>query len=279
MTDIPNLSSSIPSRLNVTDVRDSDQFVLRLGPLPETSRLGSVRASVLSFLIDAVIGITVDQDPDSWSFTSNMTVRMNPVPAPTYVDARGWVLRDSKRSATGEARLVDDTGALVAYGAAGFASVARRPGDPAKIAFDPAKRSPFFRGVRPVDEPLVEAAGIRVIDGGAGVVEVEIVDELRNPAGALQGAMVALVAEVAAEEMISARAGRPGLVCDLDIRYLSQARVGPVRTRSEWLGDGPESGILVELHDLSTSRLLTHVVARGVVPDERTADAAPDPER
>ena len=106
MTDVPRLATSIPSRLNVT-VPQVDPLMLRLVPLPETCRLGSVRASALSFVIDAVAGVTVDSDPDHWTFTSDMSVRMNPVPAPDLVDGTAAVLRRGKRSATTEARLVD----------------------------------------------------------------------------------------------------------------------------------------------------------------------------
>ena len=108
MTDIPNLAASIPSRLKVSVPVVADPLVLRLEPIPETCRLGSVRASALSFLIDAVAGIEVDRGLDAWTFTSEMTVRMNPVPAPMLVDATGNVLREGKRSATCEARLVDE---------------------------------------------------------------------------------------------------------------------------------------------------------------------------
>jgi acyl-coenzyme A thioesterase PaaI-like protein len=45
---------------------------------------------------------------------------------------------------------------------------------------------------------LREEAGIEVIDAAEGVVQVEVTPGLRNPAGTLQGAMVALLAEAAA---------------------------------------------------------------------------------
>ena len=51
-----------------------------------------------------------------------------------------------------------------------------------------------------LDKPLREEAGVEVLDASAGVVG-EVVPELLNPAGTLQGAMVALVAEAAAEEL------------------------------------------------------------------------------
>jgi hypothetical protein len=79
---------------------------------------------------------------------------------------------------------------------------------------------------------------------------------------------VALVAEVAAEEAASARLGAPAVICEIDLRYLHQARGGPVRTECEWLGDGPFAPMVVRLIDVPTGQLLTHVIARATaVPD------------
>ncbi len=262
MTDFSGRPTSLPTRLNAARVKVGDDWVFRLAPTAVMCRMGAVRASVYSYLIDVAAGIAVDDDPGMWTFTSDMTVRARPGPAPATVEAAATILRRGGRSSTCEVHVVDDQGSPVAYGILGFARVPRRPGDPEKWTSDPNLGSRFWEPAPPVEVPLPEAAGIRVVDGPAGVVEVEIVDELRNPAGTIQGAMAALVAEVAAEEMLSARHGGPVLVADLDIRYLAQARVGPVRTRGIWLGDGPDAGVLVELHDVTTGRFVTHVLAR-----------------
>ncbi len=265
MTDISSQATAVPNRLNVSARVTGDGFALRVTPIAATCRNGSIRASVLSYAMDVVAGIAVDGDEGTWTFTSDMVVRMNPVPAPPHLDAIGTVLRQGARSSTCEARLVDDRGALVGYGTLGFARVARRPGDPVKHMVDPRQRADAWAAIPPIEVGLPEAAGVKVVDGAAGVVEVAVVDELRNPAGTIQGAMVALVAEVAAEEMISARLGRPALVCDLDIRFLAQGRVGPIRTSAEWLGDTPGAWVRVELHDTSSGQLLTTVLARAPV--------------
>ena len=110
-----------------------------------------------------------------------------------------------------------------------------------------------------------DEAGIEVVDAGNGVVQLEVTPALRNPAGTLQGAMVALLAEAAAEDLVEARSGSPAVVVDLDIRYLGKAMVGPVRTRTRLLGDGPGAPIEIELVDLSTDTLTTLVYARAAV--------------
>ena len=77
--------------------------------------------------------------------------------------------------------------------------------------------------------------------------------------------MVALVAEAAAEEMASARFGSAAVVTELDLRYLAQTGAGPVRSRCELLGDGPDAPMQVELVDTSSDRLTTLVYARTAV--------------
>src|SRR5262249_47563550 len=112
--------------------------------------------------------------------------------------------------------------------------------------------------------PLREEANIEVIDAARGAVQVEVTPALRNPAGTLQGAMVALLAEVAVEELAATRVGGPVVVTELDLRYLAQAPVGPVRTRCNVLGLAPDAPIEVELIDTSVDRVTTLVYARAV---------------
>jgi acyl-coenzyme A thioesterase PaaI-like protein len=87
--------------------------------------------------------------------------------------------------------------------------------------------------------------------------------EVCNPAGTIQGAMVALVVEAATEDLLEAN-GQPAIVTDLDIRYLGQATVGPVRTRCRSVGDdlSAHPAVQVELVDLAADRVTTLAYAR-----------------
>jgi acyl-coenzyme A thioesterase PaaI-like protein len=123
----------------------------------------------------------------------------------------------------------------------------------------------MFDGSSTLTRPLREEAGIAVLDPMSGAVQMEVTPELRNPAGTLQGAMVALLAEAAAEELASARFDMAAVVIDLDLRYLAQTGAGRVKTRCCLLGDGPDAPIQVELFDRSSDRLTTLVYARTAV--------------
>jgi acyl-coenzyme A thioesterase PaaI-like protein len=268
MTDIPAPGATpVPSRLGVTARLEHDELVLDVTPRPEVLHHGVVRASVLSFAVDAVAGIPIDTDPDRWTLTTDMTVRIRPTPAPARVTAKNKILRRGRRSVTSRVELTTDTGESAGAGAIGFAHIPRKDGDPPKPAVTPELIIDLFSNSSTLSLPLRDEAAIEVIDAAAGVVQVELTDELRNPAGTFQGAMVALLAEAAAEDLVLARFGQPAIVTDLDLRYLAATGSGPVRTTSTLLGDRADSAIEIELVDVSTGTLTTLVYARATPVD------------
>ncbi len=264
MTDISPLASSIPSRLGTTSRVEDGDLVFRLAPVPATCSFGALRTSVVSFAVDAATGVAVDSDPERWTFTSDLVVSAAMIDAPEWIDVRPAVLRDGRRSATCSATLTGPDGVEVGYGAGGFTRVDRREGDPPKHPFDPEVAGRRWHDIAPIDEPLFEAMGVRVLDGPAGIVEVDVAPELRNPAGALQGAMVAALVEAAAEQVLGARWEAPAFVTDLHVRYLAQNRTGPIRSSTAVVGEGLDALVVVELVDVTTGVLTTHATARAV---------------
>lgn len=263
MTDVSAGATSLVGRLGVTASATEAGLVLAMEPVPELMRHGLVRASVLSFLVDASAGIVVDDDPEVWTFTSDMSVRMRPEPPSGRIEAVATVLRRGRRSATCTVELATVAdGAPVGTGVIGFAKVPRRDTDPPKPQVTPGRFASLFSGTSVLTRPLREEAGIEVLDPKAGELGVTVTADLRNPAGTFQGALVALLAEAAAEELVSTRFESPAVVTELDLRYLAQVQVGPVRTRCRLLGTSPDSPVAVELIDTSADRLTTLVLAR-----------------
>ncbi len=262
MTDFFPDGLHLVGRLGVRAQYTDGQLILTLEPHAQVMRHGVVRASVVAFLIDAVAGVVADNDPEAWALTSDMSVRMRLVPAPTSITATGTIVRAGRRSVTAMAEITGDDGEPVATGAIGFAKLARREGDPPKPQVSADNASRMFGRLGSLSRPLRAEAGIEVLDAAAGVVQLTVTPELRNPAGTLQGALVALLAEAAAEDFVSTRFDVPAVVTDLDIRYLAQARVGPVRTRTRLLGSDAGAPIQVELVDTSVDRVTTLVYAR-----------------
>jgi acyl-coenzyme A thioesterase PaaI-like protein len=265
MTDISGPGPSVPNRLGVTARFEEGSLILELRPQDETLHHGIVRASVLSFVIDVVAGIPLDQDLGMWTLTSDMSVHMRPIPAPALIEATGTILRQGRRSATSLVELKTDQGAPIATGAIGFAKIARKTTDPPKPNVPLGQVPLIFRNPITLTRPLREEAGVEVIDAAEGVVQVEVTPALTNPAGTLQGAMVALLAEAAAEDLLATRFDSRFVVTDLDLRYLRKTEEGPVRTRSSLLGTGPDAPVQVELIDTSTDEITTLVYASAVI--------------
>ena len=262
MTDLLDDNFNIPARLGVVaEIRDGE-FRLGLHPRPELLRHGALRASIIAFLVDVAAGVLLDDDPDAWTLTSDMSVRMRPLPAPAFLSTRTTILRRGRRSAVAMVDVVTEEEQPVATGAIGFTRVQRRDTDPVKPPASPSRMATMFDGSQTLDRPLREEAGIVVLDASAGALEMQVTPELRNPAGTLQGAMVALFAEAAAEEMASARFDTAAVVTELDLRYLAQTGEGPVQSSCTLLGDGPDAPMQVELSDRSSGRLTTLVYAR-----------------
>lgn len=258
---------AVPSRLNttITVTGDDPALIGHVHPIAPTCTHGGVlRASVAAFIVDAVAGLAVDTDPDAWAFTSDMSLRLPARPAPERIDAVAVPLRQGRRSMHAEVRLTDPAGAAWGHAVIGFARLERRPDDPEKPILDLAEAAEFWAQIPPIDPPLRAAVGVVAVDPAGGVVEVPVRDDLRNPAGALQGAIVALAVEAAAEDLATHHLGGERVVTELDLRFLSQARVGPVRSRARYVGDPETDGaILVELVDTSRDdKLLTTAYAR-----------------
>ena len=102
-------------------------------------------------------------------------------------------------------------------------------------------------------------------DAARGIIDVPVTDWSLNSMGAMQGGVVAMVADVAAETALRAATGEPLVVTDLQLTYLGFGRVGPVRSTVEVLGTGPGHGTArVELVDAGAeNRQMTvvHTVA------------------
>jgi acyl-coenzyme A thioesterase PaaI-like protein len=97
-----------------------------------------------------------------------------------------------------------------------------------------------------------------------GIGEVILREELTNATGTIQGGVLALLGEMAAQTLASAEAGRTFVVDDLDIRSLRAARVGPARSTPRLLQfDDACATVMVEVRDQGMdSRHVGQVVAQ-----------------
>lgn len=121
------------------------------------------------------------------------------------------------------------------------------------------------------------AIGCRVVPGDPGRTETEILPYVRNSFGAVNGGVVAAVADAAARSVVG-DAGRWRTV-DLTVSFLGQGRVGPMVTSSRLLRTGGSSrSVRVEVRDDGqiddTGRARLMVVAQvGLVPFDAAGSA------
>jgi acyl-coenzyme A thioesterase PaaI-like protein len=175
-----------------------------------------------------------------------------------------------------EARILR-TGRTITIGETTFLTPGGRPGESTPFA---VAVGTFVASPRPVDErqedfrgrparrnrptlsvPFTERVALRMIEPGIG--EVYLRSDLTNSTGTIQGGVLGILGEMAAQTLASADTGRTFVVDDLDVRYLRAARVGPARSSARLLQlHGDRATVAVEIHDTGMDdRLVTSVIA------------------
>lgn len=96
--------------------------------------------------------------------------------------------------------------------------------------------------------PFLEAIGLRLVDPAAGVAEIALTPYVQNHLNALQGGIIASLAQVAAEQC--GRAAGAELLLDLAVQYLSLGRKGPFTSRARVVRERREAtAVRVEILD------------------------------
>ena len=246
---------------------------------------GGVRVGVLATLVDVVGGSAALRAVDSdWMATADLTVQMARPATGPFVEARATVLRKGRTTLVVEA-VVADVAEDGRSDPVGWASMtfAILPGRAAAPRPDMSSELPVRWSLDGVglDGPVVDALGISVDDAGRGIASLPVREYLRNSFGAVQGGVMATVAEVAALAMVESTADAgagPAVATDLHVAYLALGRVGPIVTRSRLLdGPHPSSGgaVAVELVDEGADQRLTTVVNVRVSPVDRSPAGTP----
>jgi acyl-coenzyme A thioesterase PaaI-like protein len=146
-----------------------------------------------------------------------------------------------------------------------FARIPRKA-SVASADFDPTtmigQRRELVGVSAPPPEPILERIGLQVVDAPAGHVELARTDYVRNSFGAINGGVLGLVFQGAAEAAVAGH-----VATDLQIHYLSQAKHGPVRTDAEVLRrtDG-HAVCAIEARDAGHDDALLAVATVGLTP-------------
>jgi uncharacterized protein (TIGR00369 family) len=224
------------------------------------------RAGALATLVDVIGGgLAAGAAAPGWIATADLTLAVVAAARPgSTVEARGQVLRAGRTTVVIEVALVDEREHDVGIATMSFAVLPRRDTNP--VADDLHESPPTMAtAASRMAGPLLDQLGLDVVDAARGVVETPVIDWSLNSMGAMQGGVVATVADAAAEAALRAATGRPLVVSDMYVTYLGFGRVGPVRSQVDVLGRAAGHGAArVELFDAGAeNRQMTvvHAVA------------------
>lgn len=192
---------------------------------------GGVRAGVVVTAVDVAGGMLAARTvhPD-WIATSGLSLdqRRPATTGPVEVVAR--VLR-AGRTAVVLDHDVHDAQGPVGTGTMTFTRLVRREGNP-EITEGPTQGRAVFASDGPLPEPITQAVGL-VVDPDAATASLELTDTVRNSLGSVQGGMLGLVAEAAAEAVGEQELGGRARTADLSLDYVAVAKQGPVRGVAE----------------------------------------------
>jgi len=237
--------------------------------VPGLIHAGSPRAAAFMMVADIVVGARVEMSfPDDWAYTTDYSVRMMGPPTTGLISAVARPLRHGRRLVVEECDYFDESGRKVAYAQASFTKTAMREGDVKTMgrstkALSPATERPRLEG------KIEDAAGIRVADGASGQATLVVDDNVRRSGGFVQGAIMTLLAEVAATSLAEYHHGAPRAVTSLDARYLIGGRTGPLVASASWLGDPNNGQLSVNILDEGHNEVVTSTYLVGVEPEGR----------
>jgi acyl-coenzyme A thioesterase PaaI-like protein len=248
-----------------TGVRDAP---LVIEPYEAVVRHGHLRATVVAAAVD-IVGSLFSREIAGTDilFTTDLSIRM-PRPGPASdLRVRGRSLRSGRSGTTTAVELFTGEGtggeSLWAYGETSFARVPRAPGSNVQ-AVDLALPRVFASN--PLLRPLEDEVGVEILAAARGEVELVLLPQVLNTEATLQGALVALLVERAGEALAEDRLGTPQRVTELDLRYLSTAKVGPVRSRAAFIGEPSDGMLRAELRDVGRDDRVTATAFLRVAP-------------
>lgn len=219
-----------------------------------------LRPSTLMMLADVVVGMRHEARVEEWTFTTDYSWRLadrRPVAEGETITAVARELRVGRRLIIEGVDHLDQAGALLARSQITFMRTPQRPGDDPKPDIAGVRALMASAPEEPLEVPLAEAAGLEIEDAGSGMVRLEVSDRIRRPGGMVQGSIMTLLGEVAAETLAEHTLGGPCLVTALDVRYLSGGRTGPLVTRTSWVGPPDRGTVAVDVVDTGRDDALT----------------------
>jgi uncharacterized protein (TIGR00369 family) len=202
---------------------------------------GHVRTGVLATLVDVIGGgLSARAAAPNWIATADLTLHLVRGVRDGNVAAAARVLRAGRTTVVIDVDLRHDD-EPIGRATMTFSVLPRRDTNPVISFDDPAPRASLMVPGSGFRAPVLDLLQVAVVDAASGVVEVPVADYSRNSLGALQGGVVALGIDVAAEQALRAACGAPVRVTDLHVTYLALVR-DRLRTATTVLAATPAFG-------------------------------------
>src|SRR4051812_29327762 len=162
--------------------------------------LGHARAGALATLVDVIGGgLAANAAAPGWIATADLTLHLvGAAPPGSTVEARANVLRAGRTTVVIDVALFDERERDIGVATMSFAVLPRRDINPQVSTMRESSSTMALPDSR-LRRPLLDELGVDVRDAGRGVIEVPVLEWCLNSMGAMQGGVVATVAEVAAE--------------------------------------------------------------------------------
>jgi len=263
--DYPPLRHMLRDLLISVEFQEKTRCVVRAPVVPQVcTEQGGVHVGVVATLVD-VLGATLAIRaiyPD-WIATAGLSIYTTRPAISGTIVASGTVIRagqsinvidvDIREELSGSTHPSSSIGSAIMT----FSRLPRRK-DTIEVEADSVNGVAFAVEGSGLSRRYLDEVGLRILDDTAGIAEVKMTDYVRNSFGAIQGGIVALLADIAGQSAARAATGQPLITKDLTIHYLSQGKVGPFRTRARVLRETSDTVLTrVELVDSGASdRLL-----------------------
>ena len=184
-------------------------------------------AALLTFA-DVLIGrMAAQRTSPRISLTADLTVHVVGDPPPDgKLSMRASLIKTGRSMSVGETEILAKTTGRPLATAIGTFLASPRPADEVPEEFHSDRSNLGVSGRSAAT--LADQVGLKVLD--PGVVEIPLRPDLINATGSLQGGLIALLGEIAAQSAATQAAGVRQVVSSLEVHYLAAARVGPFRT-------------------------------------------------
>jgi uncharacterized protein (TIGR00369 family) len=239
-SDYPPLHHMLRDLLISVEFPDSARCVVRAPVVPEIcTDQGGAHVGVVATLMDILgASLAIRAVYPDWIATSGLSIyTTRPAMSGTIV-ASGTAIRAGQSVNVIDVDICEESiGATHPSTSVGCAIITfsrlPRKKDTLEVKVDSVNSTTFAIEGAGLHRRYLDEVGLQILDERAGIIEIKMTDYVRNSFQAIQGGIIALLADIAGQCAARAATGQPLITRDISIHYLSQGRIGPFRTKAK----------------------------------------------